>query len=191
MRQARARFADLLSVSRSGRGVMITRHGADAAVLLPPEAAEVWASHAMNETAERYRQQAVPVGASPGSLTIDGFVAAEGVETTGRSLWWATQSLLTFNRVKVPHYTMGELLREHMPLLQDYLEDLWAANGNPAVGSKRFRESTEAQAHYQDFRSQYRLGATSYGYLAAHSNGVEVSINTVFDCACDVCQRSR
>ncbi|MFE3557274.1 type II toxin-antitoxin system Phd/YefM family antitoxin [Streptomyces sp. NPDC059193] len=60
VREARAHLTDLVAAAARGEGTVITKHGHPVAVLLPPEAAELWERH-QRLAVERDRRQAAAV----------------------------------------------------------------------------------------------------------------------------------
>ncbi|WP_330335758.1 type II toxin-antitoxin system Phd/YefM family antitoxin (plasmid) [Streptomyces sp. NBC_00536] len=154
VREARAHLTDLVADAARGDGTVITKHGRPLAVLLPPEAAEVWERHQLY-VAERDRRQAVADEKTSrreawGNQTVHPVAAV--VRYHGRASSDDHLYLPEADQVPRPRRELRALVEQLRPDYRSWMVEAWYEDDprRPSPDSARFRNTARHRYDWAD-----------------------------------------
>jgi prevent-host-death family protein len=159
----RAQLKELLTAAASGEGTLITRHGQPLAVLLPPEAAELWQAHQRHQAEQARRQAAADEQRDRreewGSGIVHPVVAVvryHGDPASDDPLY-----LREADQVPRPRRELRDLVEQLRPDYRSWMVEAWYEDDprRPSPDSARFRNTARHRYDWQD------LGANNVLHL--------------------------
>ncbi|MFE2749595.1 type II toxin-antitoxin system Phd/YefM family antitoxin [Streptomyces scopuliridis] len=163
VREARANLTELLAAAAEGEGTRVTRHGRPLAVLLPPEAAELWEARQRHQ-AEQARRQAVAdeqhtrreAWESELVHPVAAVVRYHGDPGSDDPLY-----LQEVDQVLRPRRELRDLVEQLRPDYRSWMVEAWYEDDprRPSPDSARFRNTARHRYDWQD------LGANNVLHL--------------------------
>lgn len=159
----RAQLKELLTAAAEGEGTVITRHGQPLAVLLPPEAAELWQAHQRHQAEQARRQAAADeqharreAWGSELVHPVAAVVRYHGDPASDDPLY-----LRETDQVPRPRRELRDLVEQLQPDYRSWMVEAWYEDDprRPSPDSARFRNTARHRYDWQD------LGANNVLHL--------------------------
>lgn len=163
VREARAHLTELLAAAAGGEGTVITRHGDPLAVLLPPEAAELWEAHQRRQAEQASRQAAADekrgrreAWGSELVHPVAAVVRYQGDPASDDPLY-----LREADQVPRPRRELRDLVEQLRLDYRSWMVEAWYEDDprRPSPDSARFRNTARHRYDWQD------LGANNVLHL--------------------------
>ncbi|MCP3822188.1 type II toxin-antitoxin system Phd/YefM family antitoxin [Streptomyces sp. A3M-1-3] len=154
VRETRAHLTELLAAATRGEGTVITRHGRPLAVLLPPEAAELWEDHRRDEAAQTarravadQRRQRREAWESELVHPVAAVIRYQNHPSSDDPLY-----LREADQVPRPRRELRDLVAQLRPDFKSWMVEAWYEDDprRPSPDSTRFRNTARHRYDWQD-----------------------------------------